>query len=494
MNKVFLKFSSLLLICAIISSLLASCGIDQPEPESDSDDLTPESVTYEDPQEETEDPASPELPEITWDGAFFNVLGHSNAKKPELQNFEIVCYEETVGEGLDAAIYRRNTKLEELYDVKISQSLVDDVDLVLSDIKKTGDRKYDLVFHLVGKVGNAAIKGHLLDMNTVEYIDFTKPYWENQINDSLAVADRVYFAGSDFSLRDKSRAYVLSYNKNLAAENGIPDIAEAVWSGKWTLDLMTEYADIVDSDLNKDGERKISDDRFGLVADDIKMFSGLVYGMGNTIIGRDGENKMTLVVEGDKMKGSIDRAIALFCNDTYSCYDEDGRTDAAACWTEERALFAESFLGSVVSYYESCDFDFALLPMPKFDESQNGYYTVTDESAMLFGIPYVCKDPDFSGFMAEALSAEATDTSFKAYRNEIYNFNIPENEDVLDLIIDGIRYDAALVYSIYGIYDIMSGVIPEKGYNAFDGFFERLGDRIISSLEEIETTLGALDH
>lgn len=70
---------------------------------------------------------------------------------------------------------------------------------------------------------------------------------------------------------------------------------------------------------------------------------------------------------------------------------------------------------------------------------------------MMFGIPTERPDKDFSGFMLEALSAEATDTSLKAYYDFTCKLGTPyddENTEMLKLITSSIVYDPLNIYHI----------------------------------------------
>ena len=50
------------------------------------------------------------------------------------------------------------------------------------------------------------------------------------------------------------------------------------------------------------------------------------------------------------------------------------------------------------------DMDFGILPLPKYDEAQTGYYTTSRDGRSMFIIPNDVKDADFVGLITEALA------------------------------------------------------------------------------------------
>jgi hypothetical protein len=121
---------------------------------------------------------------------------------------------------------------------------------------------------------------------------------------------------------------------------------------------------------------------------------------------------------------SIDKVLELFASpsDTILSSDWEGKTEnpgpvAQYVFNDGRALFSA---GNTFSY-RSSDFDSGILPYPKYDEKQENYYTLADNYySMMFSIPSVCPDPNFSGFMLEVLSSESTDTSLRAFYDFIF--------------------------------------------------------------------------
>ena len=193
-----------------------------------------------------------DLPDMDWDGRVFNVLGWEG-DRPQFVNFEIFAEKET-GDVVNDAIFRRNSKIEETYHVKIAQVLADNPASELQKSVQAGEHLYDLAFLLLEDIGVAAQNGSFIDMNGVKHIDFSKPWWSTYANESISLCGKLYFTTSDFCLRDKSRTYIMVYNINMVGEYDIPDPVQTVRDGDWTMELMTQYVKQVSQDLDGDGK------------------------------------------------------------------------------------------------------------------------------------------------------------------------------------------------------------------------------------------------
>lgn len=142
-----------------------------------------------------------ELPDIKWEGREFRVLGRKDSQgRTQFDNFEIYAECEN-GELVNDAVFKRNSRIQEKYDVKITQTLVDQPHTELKKLILAQEDAYDIAFVNFASIGTLAAEGYLYDLNTVDYIDFSKSYWNPDVNESLTIGDSLYFTSSDFSLQ-----------------------------------------------------------------------------------------------------------------------------------------------------------------------------------------------------------------------------------------------------------------------------------------------------
>ena len=488
-------------LCMLLSCLLllsCACGKSPDVIESVTETIGTETET------EQLDPARVlALPDKDWGGRTFRVLGYE-CGYTQFCTFEISAEGET-GEVVNDAIFRRNTAIEDKYNVRITEykddsSKNDWGSATYSYFKKTmlaGEDLYDLAFLSLAKIGTAAREHYLMNLNAVEHIDFTKAWWNQNVNDTFTLMDKLYFTSSDFSLRDKNRTYILAFNKEMVKNYGFDDPFAVVKAGGWTLELATKWSEEVSQDL--DGNGKVDYlDGFGLACDSIHAFTSLVFGGGVKAIDKDENGKPRLALNNQHTTDVIDKVMALYGNQavTLVCNDWNGKCGDRNMWSlsgdafkEGRALFATCFPHSLSGYSESCRDDYGILPFPKYDEAQERYYTYADSMGMLFGIPAICQTPDFAGFMLETLSAASTDTSLQAYYEVSckmkYTYDA-ESAQMLDLIFANIQYDLASIYDIKGASDFLYGIGADKK-NTFSSKYARMETKALTDIEKLIT-------
>lgn len=492
-----------LLVLALLTSLsISSCTGSTVSQENTTSDTTETEIQTE--SAESEETSA--LPEMDWHGKQFRVLGYAH-DRTQFSNFEIDADGET-GEVVNDAIFRRNTKIEDTYNVEIVQ-ILDSSDTNWSyattkHIRATvlaNEDLYDLAFAPVDKIGTLAREGMFYDLNTVEYIDFSRSWWNPEVNAALEVSNRLFFTNSDFSLRDKNRAYILVFNKELAKDYNLGDPFQLVEEGKWTIDVVRTWAETVAGDVNGNGSVDF-DDRFGLGADSYNAFRALAAGCGIEILSND-NGVRELIMNSEKTINIIDKALAIFSTEYVgtTCEKWSGKVDfdfwstSSKLFKEGRLLFVTAFPHSLKTYSAECVDDYGILPFGKYDEAQEKYYTLADPLGMLFGIPSTTPEPDFSGFMLEALSCEAQKTSLPAYYEITcktkYTYDA-QSAEMLDIAFGGIVFDPAMVYGIRGVSTLLYE-LPQKGTNDFVSRYQSIESKATTDLEKLVEDIESLD-
>ena len=482
------------------AAAFASCGDTATTPVETNGDNASQTETA----NETEAVLRTDLPDKDWGGRTFMVLGREHPTYTQFNNFEIWT-EKEVGEVVNDAVFRRNSIIEEKYNVEIAQILNEFPETLLQQSASAGDHLYDLAFVEMVQIGPCIQNGYFYNLYDVEHIDFSKPWWNPEVNEAVSMCGRLYATTSDFSLRDKNRAYIMLYNIDLTERLEIPNIVQTVRDGKWTVDVMLSYVKDLGGDLDGDGKMGGEFDSFGLVMDSYNSFSTFVFGMDVQSVTKDKDDKPVITMNNDRMVNAVERVVSLTCDPSYAlfCDDFNGKTaedfwgTAGRAFYAERALFMTGFPHSLKSASEKAEFDFGVLPMPKYDEEQEKYYTYADILSMLMGIPVTSPEPGFSGFMLEALSAASTNTSLSAYYDVScktkYSYN-PETGEMLDLIFDGIYYDPAMIYSIGRLSELLSVDLPKKKSNIFVSQYTKYEKGAQRALDKLVEAIDSLEH
>lgn len=451
----------------------------------------------------TADPNSVcDLPMKNWGGREYRILSEEDPTYDFFSNFEFISDGEN-GDVLNDSIYKRNSSVEEKYNVKITQIPVADTKIELNRAVLAGDDLYDIAAINLGDIGSLAAGGMLTDFNSINNINLDKNYYSQTVRDSLTVGGKLYFAASDFLLRDKSRTYFLYENRDLAESYNLGSFVELVRSNQWTMDKMTEFSKVVANDINNDGVMT-GDDIWGLGLASYESFSLFTSAQGNRVITGDKNGDLSLTMNTEHMIDSIDKAISLTCDKSsaFFCNDMKGKTDYDYWYASSNIFKAGNMLFTTGMPYGlktiSADttFDYGILPWPKFDTNQKDYYTTADSHSMLFGIPVSCGDTDFAGYMLEIMSYESSVTTLPAYYEISCKTKYTYDEDsaeMLDLVFSNIIYDFSAVYDIGGLNKILTVDIPSSKSNIFSSKYASLEsgaktalDKLVSDFENVD--------
>ena len=123
--------------------------------------------------------------------------------------------------------------------------------------------------------------------------------------------------------------------------------------------------------------------------------------------------------------------------------------------------------------------------MPKYDEQQEKYLTQPDDITLMFGIPATASDPDFCGFMPEALSYESSFTTLPTYYETCcktkYAYD-EESAEMIDLAMDGVIYDIGFIFNLGGLRDIL--LTTARGIN-FASMYAGKEESAITAINEL---------
>ncbi|MDD4772830.1 MAG: hypothetical protein PHZ09_04415 [Eubacteriales bacterium] len=496
MNKIVLRRSIafyifISLLISTIVMIFSSCAEGAEEPAA-----TPE-TTADEQETEAETRAVADLPETDFEGRAFRIFGRENTTYNQFSNFEFFAESED-GEVVNDAVYARNRIIEEKYNVKTEQTLLDDTTGHLRKTVTSAEDIYDVAaLHHFTNVSSLAVGGYLSDLNQINHIDFTKPWWSLDVNAALSFAGKLYYTTSDYLLLDKQRTYILIFNKKIAEDYALGNLYQTVFDGKWTADAMLAMTGKVSSDI--DGDGKMTDiDMYGLGMDSYLSFYTFYIAMGGTIVGRDENDLPVLTMNDDRNISAIDKVIdltcntdtALFCDDFQGKVDYDYWSVMGKTFYAGRELFMSAFPHSLksISANTDVDFDYGVLPFPKNDQSQEKYLTIPDNyHSMVLTIPITNTDTDFAGFMLEALSAESRYTTLPAYYEVSCKTKYTYDEEsarCLDIVFGGITYDLGSIYDWGTISNLLKNTIPSKKENVFASEYAKREPKALTDMQK----------
>ncbi len=393
MKRALILMLALLMSC----SCLFACGDTTPsDDDTSAADTTPAEETTADPGPQLE------IPESNFEGHKVVYLTVTDYDK----NFNI-CVKEENGGTLNDAGYKREMAVDNLLNVTFDsyQVAAAEVSKTLASAVQAGVTDFDIVLPH-GSNGVAAIvtNGSLLDWNSLNHVDFTKPWWNSGMTESLRIGDKLMYTSGDLVITWQGLQAVLFNKDYLVGDKADLDLYQLVLDGEWTVDKMLDVSKGIAQDLN--GDSKMGpEDRYGMLLSSNASVRTFAYGFGELGASKDENGCPILGYKSDRMAKVVDKLYALtHSSDAY--YDLYGSTtyvDSAyrAMLDSGRSFLTLLDIGGLYNFLREIEFEFGILPTPKLDENQEDYYTFC--GAGIIGLPVNAPNPDRSAIVMEAL-------------------------------------------------------------------------------------------
>ena len=456
----------IIIIFLLIATLFVSCGsnaasgttptdttasqtTEKKQSETVSDIITEPTDTVADTvadtvTETTEAPLVAELPELNLNGEKITIMYRASLKNE-------FWTEGLSGEIVNDAIYERNRSVEELFNCALDYIPNDNTNWnggyqgVISRSVLAGDETYDIVsgpaYHII-----SLIPEHLMyDLYEVEHIDFEKPWWNQGLLDTTAIGNRIYFASGDISLGMIKYLHCTFFNKRLVNEYDMGDLYQTVLDGKWTVEKMESLTKDKYSDLNGDGTKDYENDSFGYVINDKYLWRAYIDALDVSLISLNSDKLPELNITNERIYDVYD-LFYRWCG-TGSSGDiilANGNKTAYSLFTSGRSIFTMGRFVDAETEYRDMKDSFGVLPVPKWDESQDEYHVTICGSESTFGIPSNSSKTEYLGAIMEALAYESYKNVTPVYYESALKLKYTDeaiDAQIIDIIKNGSRFN-----------------------------------------------------
>ena len=386
---------------------------------------------------------------------------------------EFGAHEEN-GDVVNDARYKRNTIVEEMFNVTISDYDFnsDQNQTVAHDSARTyvdklimaGDNDYAFMLLPGYTVCKMAQEGSLQDLYSMEYLDLEKSWWDQKANADLTIMNRLFYTTGDISTADNDATCTVLFNKVVAEDYDLPDIYQLVLDGKWTLEQFYTLCNDVSRDLNGDGKYDETDQYGAMVWDDIAM--AVVNSTGDKCASTDDAGNVVLTLNNERTVNALQKYVE-FGRDTSQCFQYQRAVDASDTvainmFSGNQVLFFMQLM-QIVPKLRDMSADFGIIPFPKYDEVQDSYYnTVGSWHSVFFCMPMGTADPEMSTIVAEALACESKYTVTDAYYDVNLKTKAARDEQsaaMLDIIFDTRVYDLGWYYQFGGYNEAVMNLV-----------------------------------
>ncbi len=493
------KALSVLLILAALMPVFTACadnGGEQTNTGNTTAGTTDTTTATSEKEEETRYTAN--IPEGTdYEGAKFTVLAYPETTGDGIWQDVDWNADEMNGEAINDAVYTRTINTETKLNVNIDVQHMDGYgnSTAIQQSVTAQDNAYQLCTNTLMAVFTMSQSSLVAELNNFAAqgtLDLGAAWWDQNCINDLSIANKNYMLTGDIGTMYKKSIGAIMFNKVILSDYQLEDPYTLMENGTWTIDKMVEMGGQVSDDLNGDGVMD-GTDRYGLIC-----FCDM---MGLAFIGCDvpmatkDENDIPAVsIYSEKSVSVVEKLATLMYNPNIAwswSKAGTGEAPAFAMYQQDQSLFYYGELHAVATM-RSMDSPFGVLPMPKYDDVQDGYHhCVNPNVASVYFIPITNTEYAMTGHVMDVLGAESKNELTPAYYDVTLIGKVSrdaESAASLDVIISTIRYDIGYLSGI-GISSMLNSMADSYNtdlasqYQSKSKTFDKLMDRIVKAFE-----------
>ncbi len=363
------------------------------------------------------------------------------------------------------AVYERNLKVESRLNVKINNVLetASDYQTVLNRVTlsvKSGQHEYDIFAGPCNVTLPETLNNTFSDLGGLEYLDLDQPWWSQGFNDAVEYEGARYAITGSAVLTMYRFAFVTIFNKDIFTAANLNFLYDDVINGKWTLDRQMELIPLLYQD-NGNSKQDMEGDVYGFVTNNHLSIDPYWSACKVDVIQKNTDGEYEVVFDINHLHDVTDKLLQLyhgFDGAVYTFNNESNDGEQAKI----RGLFADGYAAmATVRLLEleageirNMEDQFGVVPMPKYDEQQDDYYTLLHNQFTILCIPNTIESSrlDEMGAFMEALSFESYKTVKPAYYESTLRQKLmqdPESAQMLDIVTSHVRIDVGLLYAAF---------------------------------------------
>ena len=492
-NNLFLRVIAMLIVVIMLGSMVVACN----KGETPDNGKTPSDSTQgngdktDDTQPGKDDPVTPPTPgedeeeAIDMGGYEFTAL----ARETSWFANEVYAEPDT-GDQILQAVYDRNWAVEEKYNCLMSQAFIGENEWTTWQTSvKAGDNAYKYGLNHMMQTATEALTGSMLNLKLLPGVNLEADYWNQSMNKELTIANKLYFTANEFCTSSVYFTWLMIFNMEMCAERNI-DVYGMIDDGTWTIDNLYN---IVSSSYEDNGNGTVDfvEDTFGLTSHHNTVMTNYIFAFDIPVVHLDAAGKVVVDYNdaNTPMVAAVEKVYDLFWNsanggmlmtDSINSQSYGLLHDESICtkFSEGTALFSNTRLLGL-EILRTSDIKYGIIPFPKLNEEQEGYYSHVDGRGSLIFVAYTLPETDYEnvGLLLDELAKRTKEEVMPVIQNAALIGRYSEDSDAykcLEMTLNGRTYRFAYVFNSVissSPYWAMSKIVG-SGSNSFTDFWK----------------------
>ncbi|MBE6611110.1 MAG: hypothetical protein E7632_01345 [Ruminococcaceae bacterium] len=372
--------------------------------------------------------------------------------------------DEMNGDIINDALFERDGKIEDLFNVDIKYEQITNATNGINTLRSSelaGDGIYNLCISTVcgGRLATLATEGILANLCAIPNLTLDANWWSRLMYENCRLGDKMYFTTGDISPTVYQTPGCIYLNQKLLVDYQIDtDFYQLVRDGKWTVDELLNVTRDAAIDVNQDGAMKVGDDFFGMIyLTNAVTSSIMLVGCGESLLANDGQN-LSVALNSERLADVVEKIREVSEPVSYSKQS----TVFDLTFKVDKAIAGVNCVEIAITDLRDMESDYLVLPMPKFDEAQEGYRSMLNGWADCFVAVPKGAEAEFTGFITEALAYE----SYASVRPKVYDLVLKQkgardegSAEMLDIIFNTTYLDFMGIYEFASLPTGMANVL-----------------------------------
>ncbi len=399
---------------------------------------------------------NPQIPAADYNGYNFTFIHQTGIA----YNVKYIMSEGESEDTLLSAVYRRNTAVEEKYNVKIAEYTTTDIVSEVRAQVMSGTPAFDVILASARNQATLAREHLLYNLLSIDRFDMTKSYWDANAMKELKFGDKLFFTNCD--VNSMEIAFMIYFNKQLIEDYQLTSPYEYIKTGEWTVDNFGKLVKAISQDMDNSGTWTETD-RYGAIYehDNGRL---LLYGCGVRATTNDSTGYPELTLMSDKTVDAWEKIKEVYSDPT-TYFDITSATNVDAHgfthrWNYLRYLFTQDLYlfhiqaDGALSQFADMEHEFGIVPIPKYDASQERYYACYPPLDNLLSLPSTIEDVDRTGRILEDMNYYSSVIYVPVWFDTILQRKYTrddESEECLKLTKASRVYDIGLYFDFGGL-------------------------------------------
>jgi hypothetical protein len=365
--------------------------------------------------------------------------------------------EEIMGEALNDALYARDAQLKDTLGIQIEEIRDGggNIDTAVAKSVLAQDGAYQAVINQMRRVGSYVQYQYTEDMSTYSELQFDKPWWNREMIDFYNFTDKIMVLFGDFHIGWATSHYIIGFSKSLVEDNNLENPYDLLETNEWTWDKMYEMMNVVAHDVNGDGQYTTEFDVYG-IGHHNNAPKCFVMSANVSLLEYDNEGIPSFTAhKNEKYLSAWEKMITYFASDARLVSMpgiegfQDIKNSYKTLFSEGRLLFYDEVIGTLRDQRES-PHEYGIMPHPKYEASQEAYYSPVNPDAMTMIIPYGDTDREMTGVVLENLCARSYESVMPVFVETTLHYKYAQDAKaiaVLNTVLESNMFDIAFSYN-----------------------------------------------